>query len=102
MGPLGGGQAESGEGYPPWQPDMKSPLLARSTALYEKLFGKKPVVEIIHAGLECGIIGDRNPGMDMISIGPDLKFPHCPDEKVSIPAIGKVWDFMAALLKDLA
>ena len=102
MGPLGGGQAESGEGYPPWQPDMKSPLLARSTALYEKLFGKKPVVEIMHAGLECGIIGDRNPGMDMISIGPDLKFPHCPDEKVSIPAIGKVWDFMAALLKDLA
>jgi len=98
---LAGGEANSGDGYPPWQPNMDSPLLARSVALYEKLFNKKPVVEVIHAGLECGIIGDKNPGMDMISIGPTLKYPHCPDEKIHVGTIGMVWDFIAALLKDL-
>jgi len=80
---------------------MESPLLARSVALYERMFDKKPVVEIIHAGLECGLIADRNPGMDMISIGPDIEDPHCPDERVHVGSIGRVWDFLAALLKDL-
>jgi dipeptidase D len=98
---LAGGEGSRSDGYPPWTPNMDSPLLARSVALYEKLFDKKPVVEVIHAGLECGLIAERNPGMDMISIGPDLKDPHCPDERVSISAIGKVWDFLAALLADL-
>jgi len=98
---IAGGEAHSGEGYPPWQPNMDSPLLARSVKLYEKLFNKKPVVEVIHAGLECGIIGDKYPGMDMISIGPTLKYPHSPDEKIHIGTIGMVWDFVAALLNDL-
>lgn len=98
---LAGGQGKSSDGYPPWQPNMDSPLLARSIKLYEKMFNKKPVVEVIHAGLECGIIGDKNPGMDMISIGPDLRFPHSPDEKVNVVAIGKVWDFLVELLKEL-
>jgi len=98
---IAGGTAESGGGYPPWQPDMDSKLLAQSKELYERMFSKEPVIEVIHAGLECGIIGDRNPGMDMISIGPDLKYPHCPDEKVRVEAIGKVWDFVAELLKEL-
>ncbi|MFC2155918.1 aminoacyl-histidine dipeptidase [Acidobacteriota bacterium] len=98
---IAGGEAHSGEGYPPWQPDMDSPLLDRSVKLYERLFSKKPVVEVIHAGLECGIIGDKYPGMDMISIGPTLKYPHSPDEKIHIGTIGMVWDFVAALLKDL-
>ncbi len=98
---LAGGEGHSGDGYPPWQPNMDSPLLARSEKLYEKMFNKKPVVEIIHAGLECGIIGDKNPGMDMISIGPDLRNPHSPDEKIHVGAIGKVWDFMMELLKEL-
>lgn len=98
---VAGGSANTAGGYPPWQPNMDSKLLAKSLALYEEMFNKKPVVEVIHAGLECGIIGDKNPGMDMISIGPDLKYPHCPDEKVSISAIGKVWDFTVRLLKEL-
>jgi dipeptidase D len=98
---LAGGDAKTGDGYPPWPPNMKSKLLAKSTALYEKLFNKKPVVEVIHAGLECGIIGNKYPGMDMISIGPTLKFPHSPDEKIKVSTIGQVWDFMAALLKEL-
>jgi len=98
---LAGGSAESGEGYPPWPPNMDSPLLKRSIDVYRKLFNKEPVVEVIHAGLECGIIGDKYPGMDMISIGPTLKFPHSPDEKVCISDIGKIWDFMVALFEDL-
>jgi len=98
---LAGGEAHSGDGYPPWPPNMESALLDKSVKLYEKMYGKKPVVEVIHAGLECGIIGDKKPGMDMISIGPDLKNPHSPDEKVNIPAIGKVWDFFVELLKEL-
>jgi dipeptidase D len=98
---LAGGEAESGEGYPPWQPNMDSPLLARSVKLYEKLFNKKPVVEVIHAGLECGIIGDKYPGMDMISIGPTLKYPHSPDEKIRVGTIGMIWDFIVALMNDL-
>ena len=98
---LAGGEAKTGDGYPPWPPNMESKLLAKSTALYEKLFHKKPVVEVIHAGLECGIIGNKYPGMDMISIGPTLKFPHSPDEKIKISTIGQVWDFIAALFKEL-
>lgn len=98
---IAGGDAHSGEGYPPWPPNMDSPLLDRSVQLYEKLYNKKPVVEIIHAGLECGIIGDKYPGMDMISVGPTLKNPHSPDEKIHIGTIGMVWDFILALLKDL-
>jgi len=98
---LAGGEAVSGDGYPPWQPDMDSPLLAKSVALYEKMYNKKPVVEVIHAGLECGIIGDKYPGMDMISIGPDLRYPHSPDEKIHIGTVGKVWDFIVELMKEL-
>ncbi len=98
---LAGGEANTSDGYPPWPPNMDSKLLAKSTALYEKLYNKKPVVEVIHAGLECGIIGDKYPGMDMISIGPDLRNPHSPDEKVHVGAIGQVLDFIIALLKEL-
>ncbi len=98
---VAGGEARSGDGYPPWQPNMDSPLLARSIALYEKLNNKKPVVEVIHAGLECGIIGAKYPGMDMISIGPTLKNPHSPEERINLKTVGKIWDFIVALLKDL-
>ena len=95
---LAGAEAVSGNGYPAWQPNMQSPLLARCQVVYEKLFKKKPHVEAIHAGLECGIIGDKKAGMDMISFGPTLKNPHSPDEKIHVESIGKVWDFMVELL----
>lgn len=96
---LAGGEAKSGDGYPPWQPNMDSPLLKKSVDLYKSLFNKEPVVEVIHAGLECGIIGDKKAGMDMISLGPTIKYPHSPDEKINVSTIGKVWDFMVELLK---
>jgi len=97
---IGGGKAHSGDGYPPWQPNMESPLLAKSLELYKKMYNKEPIVEVIHAGLECGIIGDKYPGMDMISIGPTLKYPHSPDEKIHIGTIGQVWDFICELLAE--
>lgn len=96
---VAGGAAVSGSGYPSWPPDVSSPLLARCKEIYKKKFGKEPVVEAIHAGLECGIIGSKYPGMDMISFGPTLKNPHTPSERIHVPSIGKVWDFMVALLK---
>jgi dipeptidase D len=98
---LAGADAVSGNGYPAWQPNLQSPLLARCKDVYRKLFGKEPLVEVIHAGLECGIIGDKKEGMDMISFGPTLKNPHSPDEKIHVGSIGKVWDFMVAMLKSM-
>lgn len=99
---LAGGTATSGTGYPPWQPNMASPLLARAKRIYRELNGKDAVVEVIHAGLECGIIGDRYPHMDMISIGPTICDPHSPDERLLLPTVGQVWDYLVALLADIA
>ncbi len=96
---LAGAEGQTSGGYPSWKPDMDSALLARCVHVYEKRFGKKPVVEAIHAGLECGIIGAKYDGMDMISFGPTIKHPHSPDEKIEIESIGKVWDFMVALFE---
>ena len=66
------------------------------------LFGAEPKVEAIHAGLECGVIGSKSPGMDMISIGPTLRNPHSPDEKLYAPSVEKVWAFLAALVESYA
>jgi len=96
---LSGAEYKSGNGYPSWEPDMDSPLLDKCKNIYSELFGKEPVVEIIHAGLECGIIGAKNEGMDMISYGPTIKNPHSPDEKMEIPSLSKIWQFTVALLK---
>ena len=95
---VAGGESVNEGGYPPWPVNMDSPLLAKCVNLYEKKYGKKPVVEAIHAGLECGIIGDKYEGMDMISFGPTMKNVHSPDEKLFVPSIGKVWDFTVELL----
>ncbi|MEK8017509.1 MAG: aminoacyl-histidine dipeptidase [Candidatus Parabeggiatoa sp.] len=99
---LAGGEAHSEVLYPAWQPNSESPLLAKSVEIYERLFDKKPIVEVMHAGLECGIIGDNIPGMDMISIGPTIKYPHSPDEKLLMASVGKIWVFLRALLKETA
>ncbi|MBN1981448.1 MAG: aminoacyl-histidine dipeptidase [Chitinivibrionales bacterium] len=96
---LSGANYKTGQGYPSWQPNVSSPLLARCKDVYKKLFNKEPVVEAIHAGLECGIIGSKISGMDMISVGPTIKNPHSPNEYVNVPSIGKVVDFLIELLK---
>jgi len=84
--------------HPAWAPDKTSALLQRCREVYRELHGKEPVVEIIHAGLECGLIGDKVPGMEMISIGPNLRHPHSPDEKLELPSVGRVYAFLTTLL----
>ena len=96
---LAGADTESGNAYPAWEPDMDSPLLERCKNIYRKLYGKQPVVEIIHAGVECAILGAKYPGMDMISLGPTIQNPHSPEERINIPTIGKVWDYLVEVLK---
>lgn len=96
-----GGTTENRGRYPGWNANMQSPILKKCIAVYKQLFNKKPVVETTHGGLECGVIGSKYPGMDMISIGPTIKNPHSPEEKIHIGSIGNVWDFLAALLEAL-
>ncbi|MBN2415643.1 aminoacyl-histidine dipeptidase [bacterium] len=99
---LAGASVEYMVGYPAWTPNLDSPLLTTVKAAYKRLSGKDPDVIAIHAGLECGIIGEKYPGMDMISIGPDLQNPHSPDERVGISSVGRFWELVTEVLKDLA
>jgi len=99
---LAGAVVDHGEAYPGWQPDMASPLLKTCEDVFERLYGKRPRVTAIHAGLECGVIGERAPGMRMISFGPDLRDVHSPREKVSISTTALFWDYLKALLAELA
>jgi len=102
LGELAGAKVESLDGYPGWQPNLASPLLAASQRVHERLFGKAAHVGAMHAGLECGIVGEKVPGMDMISFGPTIQFPHSPDEQVEIPSVARFWQLLTALLADLA
>ncbi len=97
---LSGGSVEFGGGYPSWQPDFDSKLLEDFKRCYKDIFHKEPVIEVIHAGLECGVIGAKYPGMEMISIGPTIESPHCPDEKMLITTILDIWDLLVKYLKN--
>jgi dipeptidase D len=98
---LGGAKVTGSNGYPGWKPDLASPILKLAIATYSTLYGKEPAVKAVHAGLECGIIGEKFPGMDMISFGPTLQGVHSPDEQIDIPSVQKYWDFLLALLKSV-
>ena len=93
---------EQPEGYPAWQPNLKSPILATTIARYEKLFGKKPELQAIHAGLECGLLLENYPDLDIVSFGPTIKGAHSPAEKVQISSVQKIWKLFTALVEDLA
>ena len=98
---LAGAKTELTGSYDGWNPNMESPILKAMTASYERLFGRKPAVTAIHAGLECGIIGGNYPGLDMISFGPTICYPHSPDEKVEIASVGKFYDFLTDTLRNI-
>lgn len=98
---LAGARVEYGSAYNGWQPNVNSPILKVMEHVYEKLYGKKAEVTVMHAGLECGIIQGIYPEMDMISFGPDLKHPHSPDEAVSIPSVARVWEYLKSVLADI-
>jgi len=99
---LAGAQVEQHEGYPNWQPDLDSQLLVVLKRLHQKVLGSEAEVGAIHAGLECSIIGDRYPGMDMISFGPQIEFPHSPDERVKVDTVGRFYKLLHATLEELA
>lgn len=101
-GRLAGARVKTDAGYPSWPMDPDSALLQRCKSLYQELFGVDPVVKTIHAGLECGVIGDRCPGMDMISIGPTVENLHSPSERLYLPSVEKVWRLLAAALASFA
>jgi len=98
---LAGAEVTHSGNYPGWKPDVDSPILATMQSVYDRDFGKIPDVKVIHAGLECGIIGDAYPGLDMISFGPTIRFPHSPDEKVHIESVRKFWDFLVRTLEEI-
>lgn len=99
---LSGGSCELNQGYPPWEPQWKSQLLELCRKIYRDHFGKDAVIEVIHAGLECGVIGSKYPGMEMISFGPTIKGAHSPDERLLKSDLPKIWALSVAILGQLS
>jgi dipeptidase D len=93
--------AETGERYPGWNPDINSKVLAVARESFKNVLGSEAKVEAIHAGLECGIIGERIPGLDMISIGPDIRGAHSPDERVNVKSVETFWEVFVDILRAL-
>ncbi|MEA2041982.1 MAG: aminoacyl-histidine dipeptidase [Bacteroidota bacterium] len=98
---LAGAKVEHTGEYPGWKPNFDSPILQTMKTVYSDKFGKTPDVKIIHAGLECGVLGATYPNWDMISFGPTIRFPHSPDEKVNIATVQKFWDYLIETLKNV-
>lgn len=98
---LAGVPNSMGDGYMGWRPDPASPLVAAASGYWKEFSGRDAVIETVHAGLECGIIGNRVGGMDMISMGPDIKDVHVPGEKASISSVARFWGFFRSFLARL-
>ena len=97
-----GADSAISDGYPGWQPASDSPLLALTQRVYAREFGAAATLQVIHAGLECGIIGAKNPGIDMISFGPTIAGAHAPSERVEVASVDRCWQLLTALLAALA
>ena len=97
---LMGAKVERSGDYPGWTPKPDAPIVHTMSDLYRKMYNEEPDVNACHAGLECGIIGNHYPGMDMISFGPNIRGAHSPDEKVQISSVKKFWEFLLATLKN--
>jgi dipeptidase D len=98
---LSGAKVTEAASYPGWKPDLQSKILALAKKIFRDMFKEDPKIEAIHAGLECGIIGERFPGMDMISIGPTVKHPHSPDENLSISSVQKFYKYLIKILESV-
>ncbi len=96
---LAGAKVEHGDGYPGWAPNTDSEIMKTSADSYEKLFGVKPIVRSIHAGLECGLFLEKYPDLDMISFGPTLRAVHSPDERINIETVDKFWKHLIDVLE---
>jgi dipeptidase D len=98
---LAGASVEEKDAYPGWKPDLASPLLAVVKTVHRDVMGQDARIEAVHAGLECGIIGEKVPGTDMVSIGPQIENPHSPDERVRIESVGRFWQVLTGTLRQL-
>lgn len=99
---LAGAKVEHGEGYPGWQPNMNSRIMHVISDAYEELYGEKPKITAIHAGLECGLLLEKYPNLDMASFGPTLRGVHSPSERMYIPAVARFWDQLVLILKKVS
>jgi dipeptidase D len=99
---LAGAQVEEGHGYPGWKPNLQSPLLGLLRSTHTETLGREPEIKAVHAGLECGIIGEKVPGMDMISFGPQIEFPHSPQERVHVPSVARFYQLLTNTLERMA
>ena len=99
LGQLAGAECVAKGSYPGWKPDPSSPVMQLVKETYQKLFNKTPNIQVIHAGLECGLFKKPYPDMDMVSIGPTITGPHSPDERVHIKSVGQYWTLLTALLR---
>lgn len=96
---LAGFEVEHGGGYPGWKPEPNSDIVKKLKAVYEEVFGEPTKLVAMHAGLECGIIGEKHPGMQMISFGPQIESPHSPNERVQISSVPPFWTYLTAVLE---
>lgn len=99
---LAGAKVTHSDGYPGWAPNMKSPIMKISAEAYEELFGVKPAIKAIHAGLECGLFLAKYPHLDMVSFGPTMTGVHSPDEQLLIPTVDKFWKHLCKVLEKVA
>ncbi|MCI8364504.1 MAG: aminoacyl-histidine dipeptidase [Eubacterium sp.] len=97
---LGGTVSCSGE-YPAWEYRQNSPLRDRMVEVFEEQYGRKPVVQAIHAGVECGLFAGKLPGLDCVSFGPDMKDIHTPKESMDVESVRRTWDYTLEVLKRL-
>ncbi len=101
IGELAGFHVDHNDGYPAWEPNPDSKLLETCKKIYSNKYGSEPLVKAIHAGLECGIIGEKYNGMDMISFGPDIEGAHSPDEKIRISSTEHIWEYLLEIMKTI-
>jgi dipeptidase D len=89
------------DGYPGWSPNPDSNIVKITASAYERLFGTKPVIRSIHAGLECGLFLEKYPQLDMVSFGPTIKGAHSPDERINIATVEKFWNHLTEILQSI-
>lgn len=99
---LAGAEVTHSDGYPGWAPNMNSAIMKITADAYEELFGVKPAIKAIHAGLECGLFLSKYPRLDMVSFGPTMTGVHSPDEKLFIPTVDKFWRHLCKVLEKVA
>ena len=99
---LAGGTLEVKHNYAGWRPNLDSPTLAAARRVFTREFGSEPIVTGVHFGLEPAVVGSKVPGLDMLSFGPEIQYPHAPGERVSIPSVERFWTLLVGLVDELS